>query len=725
MSPKLISLASLAFVIGFCGSMAGGQENQIVGGEFDDGLAPWNSYGAAGFTLNIVQGAGLSGKNALVIDVADAEATASIGVAQGGLSLVQGETYQIGFTAKAEQDREMVALFQIYNPAIPQWLTPWEETVQLTTSPQSFNFEYLHESETTTEHPDWSVDFYLILKGTWWNIDGADLNGKVWIDRVYFGAETPRQSVGAATDPDPADGVKFVDPDVTLRWTAGFGTKFHHLYFGDNSADVEAGAAGTYKGPLVDPRFAASELERERTYYWRVDEFDGANTHEGDLWSFMVAKEGGGLKAEYFNNVTLAGGPVLVRVDPEIDFDWGNGDVPGENSPAADINVDNFSARWSGELEIDLTDAYTFHVTANNGFRLWLDGALIIDLWNNPATSSLASEPIELTGGTSHSIRMEYVEDTGAAIAQLYWESSTREMQIIPQAALSLPIRANSPSPPGGATGVPMDQVLTWGAGDFAVSHDVYFGTDAEAVANATQTSPEFKGTRALGNESYDPGPLGWGVTYYWRVDEVNDAHADSPWIGNLWNFTTVDYVLVDDFESYTDDDAAGQAIWQHWIDGFGIANNGAQVGYLLPPYAEQTIVHSGAQSMPLLYDNTGDVTNSEAELTLTTQRDWTEQGVGVLSLWFRGDPANAAEPMYLSVSNANGSPVMAVYEDPTAATTDDWTEWVVPLQTFADQGINLRNVDKIAIGLGDKGDGTAAGGSGTMYFDDIRLYRL
>jgi hypothetical protein len=183
------------------------------------------------------------------------------------------------------------------------------------------------------------------------------------------------------------------------------------------------------------------------------------------------------------------------------------------------------------------------------------------------------------------------------------------------------------------------------------------------------------------------------------------------------------DFRTVDDFESYTDDDAAGEAIWQHWIDGFGVAGNGSQVGYLLPPYAERSVVHSGSQSMPLLYANEGGVTNSEAVLTLTSPRDWTEEDVAELSLWFRGDPANAAERLYVAVSNASGAPAVVANDNPAAAQVDTWTQWVIPLQFFSDQDINLRNVDKIAIGLGSKG-GPAAGGAGMMYIDDIRLYR-
>jgi hypothetical protein len=225
----------------------------------------------------------------------------------------------------------------------------------------------------------------------------------------------------------------------------------------------------------------------------------------------------------------------------------------------------------------------------------------------------------------------------------------------------------------------------------------------------------------ALDAESYDPGLLDVDTAYYWRVDEV-DAQGNVL-EGPIWVFTTGAYLLVDDFESYTDDDPNNEAIWQHWIDGFGVPDNGSQVGNLIPPYAEQTIVHGGAQSMPLFYTNEGGVTNSEATLTLTTPRDWTEGGVTELSVWFRGISSNAADPVYVSVSNSAGTPAIVANDDPTAATLSKWAEWRIPLQAISDQGISLGNVDKIAVGVGSNG-GVAVGGSGTLYVDDIRLYR-
>jgi len=67
---------------------------------------------------------------------------------------------------------------------------------------------------------------------------------------------------------------------------------------------------------------------------------------------------------------------------------------------------------------------------------------------------------------------------------------------------------------------------------------------------------------------------------------------------------------------------------------------------------------------------------------------------------------------------------VVVIHDDPAASQISTWTEWVIPLQTFADQGVDLTDVDKIAIGLGTKGNVTVPGGAGKMYFDDIRLYR-
>jgi len=106
----------------------------------------------------------------------------------------------------------------------------------------------------------------------------------------------------------------------------------------------------------------------------------------------------------------------------------------------------------------------------------------------------------------------------------------------------------------------------------------------------------------------------------------------------------------------------------------------------------------------------------SNVTTTGTVSPQWMHRDVGVL--------ANAPEPLYVSLSNANGATGVVVNGDADAAVTDVWTEWRIDLSEFAAQGVNLGNVDKIAIGLGSAGDPAAAGGSGTIFIDDIVLRR-
>jgi hypothetical protein len=570
-----------------------------------------------------------------------------------------------------------------------------------------------------------------LVNGTtyYWRIDEvneAEPNSP-WKGKVWSFTVPPK----TAYFPDPVDGAEFVDLNVRLTWTPGYGAKLHFVVFGEDYDEVNNAPAGTPNGTSS---YNPGRLKLAKTYYWRIDESDGSETHKGDVWSFTT------------------------------------------------------------------------------------EGAV-----------------------------------TG-------------------------------PNPVNGATDVKPSVTLKWVAGAVAASHEVYFGTDADAVKNATTTSPEYKGPKALGEESYDPGKLAINTEYFWRIDEVNDASSDSPWAGNVWSFTTGDFFVIDDFEDYNSDD---NQIWFAWHDGLGAGVPGTP-GYLpgngtgsavgdetTNSYTEETIVHGGNQSMPIAYDNDkqGFAKYSEVEYTLTDQRDWTEEDVVNLSLWFRGYSAsvgsfteapmgtytitasgadiwavngveadefhyaykmlsgagsmvarvesvdntnnwakagvmiretlnpdsshammvvtpaqgasfqrrpgtgatstntdstgivapywvkiersisgtftgsispngttwtvvdtdsyadigitsNETEPLYVALSNKTGTPAVVVHDDPAAVNIDTWTEWVIPLQTFADQGIVLTDVDRIAIGMGTQGNTTSPGGSGKVFIDDIRLIK-
>ena len=468
----------------------------------------------------------------------------------------------------------------------------------------------------------------------------------------------------AAREPNPADGSIHFDTWASLAWTAGFTAASHDVYFSDNLADVQARAADVFLGNqlLTDfvvgfPGFLYPDgLVSGTTYYWRIDEIeaDGTTLHEGNIWSFLVPP-----KTAYLPD------PVdgADSVDPNEILTW----QPGFG-------------------------AILHYVYFGDDYDAVSNAAGAMP-WGAPTYSP----------GTLESGKVFYWRVDAFHGAETYkgdiWSFST-------------PGAVGGSIPSNGAVDVTQTQILTWVASDNATSHQVYFGTDKDAVRVADTGSPEYKGSINLGSESYDPGRLEWDSTYYWRVDEVEAGGTQK---GIVWNFTTANFLIVDDFESYNDlepADPASNRIFNAWLDGFGDPTNGALVGYANPPFAELTIVHGGLQSMPLEYDNAAG--KSEATLTLTDPRDWTEKGVDTLTIWFRGASANTPETLYVTL---NGSAVVD-HDNPDAAQITSWTQWDIDLQAFADQGVNLTNVNTITLGLR-----SVTGGTGIVYFDDIRLY--
>ncbi len=479
---------------------------------------------------------------------------------------------------------------------------------------------------------------------------------------------------GPATGPSPANGSVHNDTWVTLSWRAGTFAASHDVYLGEDFDDVNDATRNSdvYRGNQTltyyvagFPGFAYPDgLALGTTYYWRIDEVNAPpdeTVYKGNVWSFSI--------------------PPKTAYDP----------VPADGAELTETTV---NLTWTPGFGAKLHTVYfgDDYDTVNNA---------TVGVPRGTATY----DPGPLEAEKVYYWRVDEFDGLSAYKGDVW--------------AFTTPGAVGNPQPANGATDVSMATVLSWTAADNATSHEVYLGLDKNIMATADTTSSEYKGSKALGAESYDTGLLEANTTYYWRVDEI---YAGKTVKGPVWTFTVGSHLLVDDFESYTDNDAEGEAIWQTWVDGLGIDDNGAQVGYLLPPYTEQKTVHGGLQSMPLLYVNEAGVTNSEGTLTLTAPRDWTAGGIADLSLWFRGDSENAAEPLYVAVSNSSGAPAIIANDDPEAAVKTAWKQWRIPLQAFADLGIDLGNVDKIAIGLGSKA-GAATGGSGTMYIDDIRIY--
>jgi hypothetical protein len=468
-----------------------------------------------------------------------------------------------------------------------------------------------------------------------------------------------------ANRPNPVDGSLVLDTWVSLSWSPGDFAVSHDVYLGENLNDVINGAEGTFVGNQADtfivagfPGFPFPDgLVPGTTYYWRIDEVNDAHLNspwKGDVWSFSIPP-----KTAYFPD-------------------------PADGAESVAVNT---KLSWTGGYGSKLHTVYfgeTFEEVDN-------------------ATSGIAQGTTSYTPGTLKMAKTYYWRVDEFDIVETYkgslWSFTT-------EGAVS------SPQPANGAVDVSQRPVLTWVPGVFADTHEVYFGADA--------TSLELKGSGNLGSESFEPGQLEWNTTYYWRIDEANNASADSPWTGPLWSFTTANFLIIDDMESYNDIDEGqpgSNRIYLAWVDGFdNPTTNGSTVGHLNPPFAEQTIVHGGLQSMPFAYNNA--VGKSEATLTLTSNRDWTVNGISTLVIWYIGDAANAPETMYVVLNGTAGID----NDNSNAALADAWTEWRIDLQSFADQGVNLTNVNTITLGFGNRSN-PVAGGAGMVFFDDIRLY--
>jgi hypothetical protein len=476
-----------------------------------------------------------------------------------------------------------------------------------------------------------------------------------------------------AYGPNPADDDLLTDIWTNLSWRAGDFAVSHDIYIGENFDDVRAGDQSTFVDNQAGtflvvgfPGFPYPDgLVPGTTYYWRIDEVNDTEPNspwKGEVWSFSI--------------------PPRIAYFPE----------PADGAESVNLDVE---LKWTAGYGAKLHTVY---------FGENFDEV-------NDATGGLPQGKTTYSPGPLELAKTYYWRVDEFDIVSTHkgnvWSFTTEG-------------GVGSPEPANGAVDITQTPTLIWVPGVFAASHQVYFGSDSEAVKNADTSSPEYKGTTDLGSENFESGQLEWNTTYYWRIDEVNNTNTDSPWTGPLWNFTTANFLIIDDFEAYNDLDPADPAsnrIFFVWVDGFdNPAINGSIVGYANPPFAEQTIVHSGNQSMPLEYNNA--VGKSEATLTLISNRDWTVKGVNTLTIWYRGSAGNAAENMYVAL---NGNAVVN-HDNPDAAVRTAWTRWNIDLQAFADQGVNLGNVNAITLGLGNRAN-PVAGGAGMMYFDDIRLY--
>jgi hypothetical protein len=303
-----------------------------------------------------------------------------------------------------------------------------------------------------------------------------------------------------------------------------------------------------------------------------------------------------------------------------------------------------------------------------------------------------------LQPGTTYYWRVDEIDAAGAVTTGDVWS-------FVAQA-----LTAYHPTPADGAVGVAQTPALTWLPGQAAIKHHVYFGDSNDAVRQGAAGTDKGE----LTDPSFTPGALESLTTYYWRVDET--VAGGTVKTGPVWTFITC--LSVDDFESYTDNE--GSRIYETWVDGW-TNGTGSTVGYAQAPFAERTIVHGGKQAMPMDYNNVKSPFYSETEQEFSPVQDWTVSGADMLVLYVRGRGGNAPAQVYVALEDASKKVGVATYPDKTLTGVTQWTEWKIPLNSFA--GVNLAKVKKMSIGVGDR-TSPAAGGSGRLYIDDIRVTR-
>jgi hypothetical protein len=524
----------------------------------------------------------------------------------------------------------------------------------------------------------------------------------------------------------PVDGATDVLRNTDLAWVPGIHAQTHDVYLGTTFADVNNADVSNPMGVLASQGQQASTFEPgvlgyDQTYYWRVDEVNGApdNTvFKGEVWSFTV--EPYSIPIETVQ--ATASSAHSADIGPEKT-------VGGVGLNELDQHSSEGTDMWlSGMGDATPSIQYAFdQVYKLDKVLIWNSNQLIesfVGLGAKDITVETSTDGAEWTQladvpqvaqGTGQS---NYTANTtisfAGVMAQYVRITINSGYGMLPQYGLSevrffyVPVYAREPQPADGALLAGAEVQLSWRAGREAVSHQVNLGTDAGALELlATTTEP-----------SYAAKGLNYGTTYYWSVTEVNEAEAVSSYAGDIWSFSTPEFGIVDDFDQYDDN---CKRIFFAWEDGLGHnggteidncdvpASNGngggSIVGNAQAPFAEQTIVQSGSQSLPLEYDNA--FGPSETTLSIDAQ-DWTASGVQTLSLYFYGQADNSGQ-LYVKINNSKLS-----YDGGAAdITRAQWQPWNIDLTALN----GLQNVQSLTIGIDG---GTAAG---LLYIDSIRLY--
>ncbi len=461
-----------------------------------------------------------------------------------------------------------------------------------------------------------------------------------------------------ATNPHPKNMETDVYRETSLNWNPGGSADKHNVFFGTDFNDVNNATLSVpldtevAEGLLLDSNSydPIMTLEYGKTYYWRVDEVNAPQspgTYKGDVWSFTTELYSYQLPAENITATANNGDPNNTingsGLDPENPDQHNstggamwvtNGYDPNGTWIRYDFDklykldkmyVWNYNASFNNKYGIqDVLIQYS----ADNG-QTWTDITSVTQFAKAPAKTGYVYNTVVPFDGTAvNSVRITELSNfvSGSKPGDKAGLSEVRFYYI--------PVRARIPSPATGSTGLSVtDTTLNWRAGRDGITHRVYIDTNEDAVINSTSTA------HTVTDSSYMPASLNLGRTYYWCVNEINTNETPSVWQSDIWDFSTEEYLTIDDFEDYNDNQFQGYAIFNTWGDGFDSpSSNGALIGNQeSTPFCETVIVEHGKQSAPVIYNNSGSVVNSEVYRSYSSLQDWSAYGADTLRLYYRG----------------------------------------------------------------------------------------
>jgi hypothetical protein len=485
-----------------------------------------------------------------------------------------------------------------------------------------------------------------------------------------------------ASSPGPRDNsiVDVEEVKQPLRFMPGKRAIQHDVYFGTERAFVEiadrSDTSGVYRGRQTATNYSPTESLDWGTgpYYWRIDEYNTDGTiSSGNVWSFTIADY---LIVDDFEDYNAE--------DNQIWFAWHDG--LGYGAPGVPPYY------------------------AGNG-----TGSTV----GEENTSSYTEETI--VHGDGQSMPLFYDNNK-----QGYWKYSETEMTLSTRrdwtqydvGELSIWFRGY-PASVGSFVEGPTGTFTMTGSGSdiwnqadefhFAYKMLTGAGSIVAKVESITDTHVWAKAGVMI-RSSLEPGSKyafmcvtpGSGIAFQYRINVNTNSDGTTQADITTPHWVKLERSLSGRFTAYHSANGSTWQLVENALPQNIIMNTNVYVGLALTSHDADLACQAKF---------------SGVQIVGTVGPTWTHHDIGIAN--------NTAEPFYVALSDNSGESAIVYHDDPTAAQADTWTEWVIPLQDFADQGVDLTNVDRIAIGLGTRGNMTIPGGSGKILIDDIGLYRI